>query len=187
MSSFTGVLVAAGRGRRLGGMKQLHEVNGQPLIAAAHDSIMPACADIVVVLGHEHERVTAALRPRDVDIVLADPDAPMLDSIRAGVMRALELAPGRSILLQPGDHPDVQAETLTKLTEVASTNPLRVIVPEFAGRGGHPIVLPPSLVEELLGEHPDGLRGALHDAPHLMVRVPVDDPGVQRNVNEPGD
>ena len=52
-----GVILAAGRGGRMGGQKQLtpwQSADGEkPLVAAAYDAIRPICDDMVVVLGHE--------------------------------------------------------------------------------------------------------------------------------------
>ena len=62
-----GVLLAAGRGRRLGGTKQLLEwppgAVGTTLVAAAFDAIAAACARMVVVLGHEHMHMAGMLTP----------------------------------------------------------------------------------------------------------------------------
>jgi CTP:molybdopterin cytidylyltransferase MocA len=88
-----GILLAAGRGRRMGGNKQFHIVqtaNGEkPLVAAAFDTIAPTCETMVVVLGHRAEEVAATLGERRFEIVLSDPDAPMFDSIIAGLSHAL--------------------------------------------------------------------------------------------------
>src|SRR5262245_52283036 len=89
----TGVILAAGRGRRIGRIKQLVEwptTNGpKPLVAAAYDAIRPICEGMVVVLGHEADAVAAALGDRPFRRAMSDPGAPMFESIRAGLAVAM--------------------------------------------------------------------------------------------------
>ena len=60
-----GVLLAAGRGRRMGGAKQFQPwptVSGsQPLVAASFDAVCGVCDEMIVVLGHRAEEVAALL------------------------------------------------------------------------------------------------------------------------------
>src|SRR5215212_1453152 len=60
-----GVILAAGRGGRMGGTKQLtpwHGAGGsKPLVTAAYDAIHPICDDMVIVVGHIADSVVAAL------------------------------------------------------------------------------------------------------------------------------
>src|SRR3954468_6219768 len=111
-----GVILAAGRGGRMGGKKQLTPwptwAGTIPLVAAAYDAIRPVCDEMVVVLGHAIDEVAAALGARAFHQAESDPHAPMFDSIRAGLRRAQRLNPTAAILLQPGDHPEVALSTL---------------------------------------------------------------------------
>lgn len=187
-----GVLLAAGRGTRMGRTKQL--VNwptrdgGKPLIAAAYDSIRPICYEIVVVLGHEAGAVAAALGDRQFIRVESDPDAPMFDSIRAGINAAQKIDPTASIVLQPGDHPEVVRPTLIALLDWSLQRPGVAVIPEYGGRGGHPVVIPARIATELIGsECPAGLAQFWTDHPDLCQRVLVDDPGVVRDIDVPAD
>src|SRR5690348_8785195 len=90
-----GIVLAAGRGGRMGGRKQLTEWSNadgaKPLVAAAYDAIRPICDEMVVVLGHMVEEVAAALADRSFHRAESDPDAPMYESIRAGLRVAMGL------------------------------------------------------------------------------------------------
>jgi molybdenum cofactor cytidylyltransferase len=56
------IVLAAGPGTRFGGTKQLAELRGKPLVQHAVDAATAGGADeIVVVLGHDADRVRAAL------------------------------------------------------------------------------------------------------------------------------
>src|SRR4051795_10873627 len=116
-----GVIVAAGRGGRMGGKKQLvpwHTPAGdKPLVAAAYDSIAPICEQMVVVVGHEADAVAAALGERPFERALGDADKPMFESIRTGLRAVRRLDQKAYVVLQPGDHPQVRAETLELLRD----------------------------------------------------------------------
>jgi molybdenum cofactor cytidylyltransferase len=189
-SRLIGIILAAGRGRRMGGTKQLvmlHTPAGEkPLVAAAYDAIGGACEKMVVVLGHEAQAVANALAPRSFRRVVSDPDAPMFDSIRAGLTAAEALDPAAAVLLQPGDHPHVSPQTLELLVNAGAEEPQRVIMPEFQGQGGHPVLIPPPIVRRLLVEAcPAGLARFWADHPQLCRRITVDDPSVIRDIDTP--
>src|SRR3954470_17692996 len=63
-----GVILAAGRGGRMGGNKQLTPWPGvdgsKPLVAASYDAIHSICDDMVVVLGHIADSVVEVLGDR---------------------------------------------------------------------------------------------------------------------------
>jgi molybdenum cofactor cytidylyltransferase len=189
-----GILLAAGRGRRMGGNKQFHIVqtaNGEkPLVAAAFDTIAPTCETMVVALGHRAEEVAATLGERRFEIVLSDPDAPMFDSIRTGLEAVLINPPPRysgegfRILLQLGDHPSLNATTLDQILAIAAEHPDKAIMPTYQGNGGHPVLIPFSIAEQILAAPcPEGLRGFWQERPELSVRVDVDDPGVIKDID----
>ena len=186
-----GVLLAAGRGRRMGGQKQFYPwpttEGNKPLVAAAFDAIRAACDEMIVVLGHQSDAVAKVLEKRSFQPVSSDPDDAMFESIRAGLQRAQALAPAAQVLLHPGDHPEVAPDTLRAMINKAAEHPESAILPEYQGRGGHPVLIPPSLSRRLLQETcPDGLRQFWKDHPHVCVRLPVDDPCVVRDVDTPG-
>jgi hypothetical protein len=76
-----GVLLAAGRGRRLGGNKQLTPWptpdSSVTLIESSFDRLSVACDEIVVVLGHRQIEIQDTLRPRAHAALRADADADM--------------------------------------------------------------------------------------------------------------
>jgi CTP:molybdopterin cytidylyltransferase MocA len=159
-----------------------------PLVAAAYDAIAGACREIVVVLGHEPDAVAAALAPRPYRPVFSNPDADLFDSIRAGLIEAHSRDATACVLVQPGDHPEVKKQTLAAILAARLQTPQLAILPEFNERGGHPALLPPCLIQRLLEEScPAGLGQFWRENPELCRRLPVDDPGVVRDVDVPAD
>jgi molybdenum cofactor cytidylyltransferase len=188
----TGVILAAGRGGRMGGNKQLlpwpTSDGTKPLVAASYDAIRPICDEMVVVVGYNADMVAAALGERRFYRVDSDYAAPMFESIRAGLRAAQRVDPKAMIVLQPGDHPDVAASTLKALTDWSLQRPAQAIIPEFSNCGGHPTLVPPQIAGLLIDSHcPNGLGQFWLDHPELCHRVPINDPSVVRDIDTPAD
>jgi molybdenum cofactor cytidylyltransferase len=187
-----GVILAAGRGGRMGGRKQVTEWPGpdglKPLVAASYDAVRPICDEMVVVLGHIAEAVVAALAERPFHRAESDPDAPMYESIRAGLRAALRIDSSAIAVLHPSDHPEVSPPTLQALSDWSLKRPVQAIVPEFKARGGHPVLIPPKICAVLLeADCPNGLGQFWLDHPELCVRVSIDDPTIIRDIDSPAD
>ena len=87
----------------------------------------------------------------------------------------------------PADMPFVHAETVARV--IAEQMRWKdAVVATSAGRRGHPIVLPEAIWRLLLDQSPEStLKNALVSAGALLREIPVDDPGVLRDVDEPRD
>jgi CTP:molybdopterin cytidylyltransferase MocA len=176
----------------MGGTKQL--LNWQtpdgskPLVAAAYDAIWPICDSMVVVLGHEAEAVAAALGDRAFQRAMSDADRPMFESIRAGLRSAWAIDQGATVVLQPGDQPEVAGSTLDALVARSLKRPRQAVIPQVGERGGHPVMIPAQVASILIkAECPYGLGEFWSSHPELCVRMPVDDPSAIRDVDTPKD
>lgn len=105
----------------------------------------------------------------------------MLSSLRLGVSEC----PGvDAYLVFPVDFPFVSLQTVQILVQAAREYPDIVIKPSFGGIKGHPIIIPASIdldLEEITG----GLADIIRTQGLTVLDVPVDDPGVLRNINYP--
>jgi bifunctional UDP-N-acetylglucosamine pyrophosphorylase / glucosamine-1-phosphate N-acetyltransferase len=110
------VIMAAGRGTRLKSKqpKVLHEVGGKPLlehVIRAALRIVPA-KDVFVVIGHEADRVRAALEHTGVSFVLQ----PEQRGTGHALMVAREsLADYDNVIVLSGDAPLISSETIGRL------------------------------------------------------------------------
>src|ERR1035438_8540946 len=110
------VVMAAGKGTRLKSSrpKVLHEIGGKPLlahvIAAASKVVAPA--DIYVVIGHQAERVKAAVAATGVQFV----EQPEQLGTGHAIQCAREAIAGyENILVLSGDVPLIRPETIERL------------------------------------------------------------------------
>ncbi len=150
--SVVGLLLAAGRGRRMGGGKQLipwpPPHGSGTLIGSAFDHLNVACDEMIVVLGHQQQEVEEALVPRAYVSVSADPNAEMSTSIKLGLVQALAAEACQCIVLQPADQPEVASQTLIAIIEEAVQHHVAV-APRYQGRNGRPMAIPRKLAETI--------------------------------------
>jgi len=187
-----GVLLAAGRGRRMGRTKQLllwpAAGGSKPLLAAAFDAIAKVCHHMIVVLGHEAEAVADSLGGRNCQLVQSDPDGEMFDSICSGLQAARKTDSEADVLLHPGDHPAVAGKTLEALIRVGGNHRDCAVMPVYRGQGGHPVLIPALLVERILGyDGHGGLRRFWKENSPLCLRLVVSDAAVVQDVDTPSD
>jgi len=123
----------------------------------------------------------------------------MFSSVQVGLRGALELKP-KGIVVMPVDHPSVKRETVVELATVmeqalaACKTPRERkafaygVVPRYGRHRGHPVVLTPALAEAIAADRQaENLSDAMRRNARLVGYLDVDDPGVVRNVNRPGD
>jgi CTP:molybdopterin cytidylyltransferase MocA len=182
------IVPAAGAAERFGGAKLLASVGSDVLLERTIRSLLDGGVErVVVVLGPDASDIrkgVPALDARGVRVATnRKPERGMLSSIQAG----LREASGDPILVLPGDMPYVEAATVSTLLREQATRG-GILSPRFDGKRGHPVVIPGSLRDEILGAA-DG--ATLHDVlrAHASDRTDLDvyDRGVIRDVDEPKD
>lgn len=130
----TGLLLAAGAGRRMGRPKALVDDWLERGLAA-----LEPCHDVLVVLGAEAEAARARL-PGETPVVVADDWAEgMGASLRTG-LRAVEPTSAAAVVVTLVDLPDVGRDVVARLLRdgVGRTTLLRAA---YDGTPGHPVVL----------------------------------------------
>ena len=182
------IVPAAGAAERFGGAKLLASVGSDVLLERTIRSLLDGGVErVVVVLGPDASDIrkgVPALDARGVRVATnRKPERGMLSSIQTG----LREISGDPILVLPGDMPYVEAATVSTLLREQATRG-GILSPRFDGKRGHPVVIPGSLRDEILGAA-DG--ATLHDVlrAHASDRTDLDvyDRGVIRDVDEPKD
>ncbi len=143
------ILLAAGRSLRMGRPKQLLPVRGKPAVRYCAENIIAAgIADVVAVVGPGAGEIEAALQGLPLRIVRnPDPDSDMAASVRTGLDAVA--AASRSVLVCLADHPLVSAGTIRAIVDESRTHPVKIIIPRYAGRRGHPTLFPRSIINEV--------------------------------------
>ena len=171
-SKIAAVVLAAGQSRRMGDVnKLLVEVDGVAMVTRAADAALESGVDpVIVVTGHEHERVEAALAGRAVHIVHNPGFAEgMSKSLRAG-LAALPADTGAAVICL-GDMPHVDAGLISRLVEAFDPSEGRAIcIPTYKGKRGNPVLWSARYFSEmqrlagdvgarhLIGEHGDAVH-----------------------------
>ena len=182
------VVLGAGKSSRMGATNKLTtEVDGTPMIAhavkaASENGLSP----IVVVTGHEAEKVKTALARQPVSFV-HNPDYAegLSTSLRAGV-RAL---PDNidAVLVCLGDMPDISAGHVARLIAAFDPDEGRTIcVPTVAGKRGNPILWGASFLSEFAALKGDtGARHLLGEHAEAVCEVPMPDDAALRDIDTP--
>ncbi len=141
------VLLAAGRGERMGGPnKLLADFAGKPLVRHALDVLADSrVRATVAVIGHERAKMQEALRGSHVRVV-ENPDyvTGIASSLKAGVNALPPDAAGALIAL--GDMPGLRARDIDRLVEAFLRAQGKAVVrATHFGKRGNPVILPRAL------------------------------------------
>lgn len=181
----TGLLLAAGAGRRYGQPKgTVVDADGPWVVRAARALLDGGCGDVLVVTGAQAEEVEALLaedaqltgggpRERVRTIRCGTWERGMGESLRSG-LTALATR-GRTAPLQALVHlvdlPDVGGEVVARVLEAAGAGGDALARAAYSGRPGHPVLLGRDHWEGVLGgaRGDAGARGYLRRVPPVLV------------------
>ena len=191
----TGILLAAGRGRRFDPQGRRNKLlqplpGGDPVVVASARLLLAACARVVAVVPPNDGGVAGLLRALGCEVTTCpDADAGMGLSLAHAVSHSLHLdpapAPKRGWLVALGDMPFVAPLTLHTLA-AAVIGGAGIAAPLFEGRRGNPVAFGAVHRDALLALDGDqGARRLL--ASHPVTAIDVHDPGILRDIDAPGD
>jgi molybdenum cofactor cytidylyltransferase len=182
------IVLGAGRSSRMGGPnKLLAEINGKPLIRIVVEQALASHArPVVVVTGHQRERVEAALSGLPVKFVHNPHFAEGLGtSLRAGIAALSADADGVIVCL--GDMPQIDAPLIDRLTTAIDPDKGALIaVPTIDGKRGNPVVWSRRFFPDLMTVEGDvGARHLIGRYPEAIAEVPVQGAAVLTDVDTP--
>lgn len=182
-----GVLLAAGSGARFaGGNKLLAEVDGDPIVVRAATTLCEARVEAALaVVGYQAERIAPAVADLPIETTV-NPDYAdgQATSVRVGVEWAID-RDADAVLIALGDMPWVQPETYSAVLD-AYRDGADIVVPAYDGQRGNPVLFGARHFDALCDVTGDS-GGRQLFATNDVTRVPVDDPGVGRDVDTPDD
>ena len=185
-----GIVLAAGRSRRMGSPKAFLRLEGGTFLERAVGALRGGGCDAVVVVtgpgGHPPAREIAEVAAElgAAVAVNAEIGSEQIDSLRAGLHGLGGEAEAAVVL--PVDVPGVDAGLVRAVIGAFRSTSAPVVQPYDGHRHGHPVLFARALWPELLhGELPDGARTVVHA--HLHERAEVRVARLHADVDTPYD
>jgi molybdenum cofactor cytidylyltransferase len=185
-----GIVLAAGRSRRMGQPKALLPAAGDTFLGRAVDALRSGgCREVTVVVrppcDEQTERIAALARECGARIeTIAEGE--QIDSLRAALRRVE--AETEAAVVMPVDFPLVDSAVVAALIAAFHRLHPPIVVPVYRDKHGHPVLFARAVFADLLADPlPEGARTVVHAHAGRLVEVPVDEAGVLLDVNTPSD
>jgi molybdenum cofactor cytidylyltransferase len=187
---FAAIILAAGLSSRYGGgsNKLLLPFRNSTVIGCVAQTVLCAALEyVVVVTGHERERVEAALSGLPLRFI-HNPryrEGEMSSSIKAG-LKDLEPTPAVGAFIVPGDQPLLPAWVFRRLREAFLNGCGSILTPCHGARRGHPVLLGRAWWPEVQAL-PDGVpvRALLRAHPQAVAYLLMNTDSVLLDVDTP--
>ncbi|MDQ3653113.1 MAG: nucleotidyltransferase family protein [Acidobacteriota bacterium] len=184
MNNVAAILLAAGRSSRMGAFKPLLPFGDRTVSEACVENLRAAgVEEIIVVIGHRAAEMRERLCHLNIKFAVNDAaGSEMGVSIARGVEQVSEAA--RTLIVALVDQPAIPPDVIRYLIAERLRTGAPFIVPQWNGRGGHPVLIDLGYRDQLLRLDAErGLR-ALFDAHRDRVRrVAVNSPYVARDMD----
>lgn len=144
------VILAAGMSTRFPGNKLLYKVSGKPLIRHIVESALKSKADeVIVVLGHEVEKIAAKIKDLDV-VIIYNPKykVGMSESVKRGVRAVYKWA--EAVIIHPADVAFAPTQAFDAVIEKYLNTRAPVVVAAYKDEKGHPILFSKETFNDIL-------------------------------------
>lgn len=169
------VILAAGSSTRFGRNKLLEKIGNSTMIENVVKSAISSKADeVIVVLGHEAEKIKKALKNFKCKFVFnKDYKKGQSFSVKAGVKSVMSYA--EAVMILPGDVALITPNSINMVIEEYKRSRGLIVVASHKGRPGHPILFDCSLFNEILriDEETMGLRAIVNRYKESIIKVEV--------------
>jgi len=185
--TLTGIILCGGASRRMGHPKALLDYEGESFLDRLIGLFQASCDDVIVVLGHEADRIRAGSKRAGQARCILNPnyEQGQLSSLQRGLEEA---AGADAVLFSPVDYPAVRLSTMQVLAASlrSAAGEFLIAVPCFRGRHGHPAGFLGVLIPEFLALPREATaRDVVHRYRERTLYIDVDDPGVVIDVDDP--
>lgn len=189
------VVLAAGQSERFGeANKLLMPINARPLLTYPVEACCQArwVHPVLVALGHEADRVKAALKahadPNDLSIQV---NMSWQDGLSTTMQTAIHALPDNAsgVLIVPGDMPLITPQLIDRVAETGLGTD-RISFPTLNHRKGHPTAIPRRYFRQLLQTRGDiGAREIVreHWAETCRLELDLDEAHTQLDVDTDAD
>jgi molybdenum cofactor cytidylyltransferase len=182
--NIVGLLLAAGSARRFGSDKLRHALpHGVWIAVQAARHLKPEVSRVVAVVRPAAAELSQALAAEGCGIVVCENADQGMGASLACAARAAGEADGYLVAL--GDMPFVRRTSIAAVRAALEAG-APLAAPYFRARRGHPVGIAGRFREQLLALRGDEGAKQLLSA-ETVVKIPVGDPGVIRDIDTPGD
>jgi len=184
--SIVGLLLAAGSATRFGSDKLQHSLpHGVSMAVQSARHLKSQLPRVVAVVRPHSSDLAKNLSAEGCEVVVCEKAAEGMGASLACAVRAAGVADGYLVAL--GDMPFVRPSSIAAVRDaLAGGAPLAA--PFWRARRGHPVGVAGEFVEELLSLRGDeGAKALLAANARRLVKIPVGDPGVIRDIDTPAD
>jgi len=183
------IVLAAGKGERFEGLKQLTEVDGEPVLQLVLQSISKIDWGLspLLVLGHEKERIKNAVDTCGFKVIENDDwQQGLSTSLKSGINAAPRNASGYLFFL--GDMPLISSDIIKVVLNRADSGS-SIVAPSYQGKRGFPVYLSRQWEENLLTEisGDKGAREIIRKNPDQLTLINTENRGVIMDLDEKSD
>jgi molybdenum cofactor cytidylyltransferase len=186
LSEVVGILLAAGSASRFGSNKLLHPLlTGVPIAVTAARNLRAVVPRCVAVVRPGADELAGLLRAEGLEVVVC----PNADEGMGASLACAAAAAGEALayMIALADMPYIRASSLAAIRDAIAGGPA-LVAPYFRTYRGHPVGIAGRFRAELLAAAGDeGAKKLLERHAADLVKIPVGDPGVIRDVDTPAD
>jgi molybdenum cofactor cytidylyltransferase len=178
------IILAGGSSTRMGSPKALIKINGvtflETIVNKHHDA---GIEKPIVLISDFLEPDILKLSIKKIElIVCSPPEKTPIESLRRGIARLA--ADEKAFIVHPIDFPLPLVSTIKLIIDLFEKSGKAIVKPIYDGKGGHPIIMSCSLIEEIIHVSEDiGLREVVRKFPERVLEYPTKDVGVINNIN----
>ncbi len=183
-----GIILAAGSSSRMGRVKQLLEFEGRPILEiVVHKALAAGLEPLIIVLGHQADAIRRAVNFKQARIIYNPRyQQGQSTSLQAG----LDAVPGDcpAVMFLLGDQPLLEGSVMARLTAAYRRHRPPLVIPEFNGQRGNPVIVDRELFPRLHALTGDsGARKLFAEYRSRTVKVAVDSDSIHFDLDVPED
>jgi len=181
-----GLLLAAGTATRFGSDKLRHKLpHGVAIAAQAARPLKAELETVFAVIRSNQEDLSKSLQAEGCEIVVCENAAEGMGASLACAARAA--GPADAYLVALADMPFVRRASIAAVRDALAAG-APFAAPYFRARRGHPVGIAGHFYHDLLGLQGDeGAKQLLAAHAARVIKIPVGDPGVIRDIDTPDD
>ena len=186
MKEIVGLLLAAGSAKRFGSDKLRHELpHGVAMAVQAARHLHSEIESVFAVVRPNQNELLESLRAEGCEVSICENAAEGMGASLACAARAAGERAGYLVAL--GDMPFIRPSSIAAVRDaLAAGAPLAA--PYWRGRRGHPVGIAGKFLQDLVTLRGDeGAKQLLATHEKSLVKIPLGDPGVVRDIDTPDD